>query len=274
MLTYPEIDPIIVDLGYIQLRWYSLMYIIGLITVFVWLRRGVKVGTLDLNEDQVEKIMIYGLVGMILGARLTYVFVYNFPHYWANPGDIVAVWKGGLSFHGGFIGVITALLIFAKIHKISYLNLCDHCAVAVPVGIGFGRIGNFINGELWGRVTDAPIGMVFPSGGPLPRHPSQLYESALEGWLLLVILYFLHRSRPKLGVTSAGFVLGYATFRFIVEFFRQPDEQLGTVLGPFSMGQVLCSIMWLFGGFVLLYVLNRGEDPPDVQRRKAAEAAA
>ena len=256
MMQFPEIDPAIFSIGPLQLRWYSLMYVIGLVAVYLFFRRGSRNGRLAMTYEQIESIMVYGLVGMILGARLTYVFVYNFDHYIQNPGEILSVWKGGLSFHGAFVGIALSVLIFCKRNKVPYFNVTDHICTAVPVGLGFGRIGNFINGELWGRVGDVPWAMIFPGGGPLPRHPSQLYESILEGWVLLAIMAFAYTRKLKSGVLTGIFILGYATFRFFVEFFREPDSQLGTILGPFSMGQVLCALMWAFGCFIIVLAVN------------------
>lgn len=257
MLTFPQIDPIIVSLGPLQLRWYSMMYVIGLMAVYYFFRYASRKGTLKLDQQQIENVMLYALIGMIAGARLTYVFVYNFDHYMAHPEEIIATWKGGLSFHGAIFGISMAILLFCRRNGKSFFNVMDHMVVAAPIGLGFGRIGNFINGELWGRVTDAPIGMVFPDGGPLPRHPSQLYESFFEGWILLAIMWFIYSRRPRLGVPSAFFLLFYATFRFFIEFFREPDSQLGTVLGPFSMGQLLCGIMWFVGAVILSWGMNQ-----------------
>ncbi|MEY4632486.1 MAG: prolipoprotein diacylglyceryl transferase [Pseudomonadota bacterium] len=257
MLPYPNIDPAIFSIGPFQLRWYSMMYIIGLLAVFLFLRRASRTGRLQMDHEQLETCLVYGLVGMILGARTAYVFIYNFDYYWNNWKEIPAIWQGGLSFHGGLLGSILALFIFARRNRIDFMNLTDHIAAIIPVGLGFGRIGNFINGELWGRVTDVPWAMVFPTGGPLPRHPSQLYESMLEGWLLLALMLYVYSRKPKTGVVSAVFLLGYASFRFVAEFFREPDAQLGTVLGPFSMGQLLCALMWIFGVCVLMVARSR-----------------
>lgn len=257
MLTYPNIDPAIFTIGPLQLRWYSLMYIIGLVAVFLFLRRAVRKGRLKMTDEQVETSLVYGLIGMILGARVAYVFIYNFDYYRHHLSEIPMIWQGGLSFHGGLTGVVLGLFLFCKRNKIEFLSLADNVAAIIPVGLGFGRIGNFINGELWGRVTDVPWAMVFPTGGPLARHPSQIYESFLEGWFLLALTLFVYSKKPKTGVVSATFLLGYASFRFVAEFFREPDAQLGTVVGPFSMGQVLCALMWLFGAAILTVSQSR-----------------
>jgi phosphatidylglycerol:prolipoprotein diacylglycerol transferase len=256
VLPYPNISPVIFELGPLQLRWYSLMYVIGLMAVYYFFKYASRKGTLKLNDQEIESVMLYGLIGMIAGARLTYVFVYNFDHYIQHPEEILATWKGGLSFHGAITGIAIAMLIFARKNKKNFFNITDHMVTVAPVGLGFGRIGNFINGELWGRVTDAPIGMIFPDGGPFPRHPSQLYESLFEGWILLAIMWLFYRKQPRTGVISAFFLIFYATFRFFIEFFREPDSQLGTILGPFSMGQVLCAIMWVCGALILTFAVN------------------
>jgi phosphatidylglycerol:prolipoprotein diacylglycerol transferase len=256
VLAFPNISPVIFELGPLQLRWYSLMYVIGLVAAYYFFKYASRRGTLKLNDQQIESVMLYSLIGMIVGARLTYVFVYNFDHYIQHPEEILATWKGGLSFHGAITGIAISLLIFARKHNKNFFNITDHMVTIAPVGIGFGRIGNFINGELWGRVTDAPIGMIFPDGGPFPRHPSQLYESLFEGWILLVIMWLFYRKQPRTGVISAFFLIFYATFRFFIEFFREPDSQLGTILGPFSMGQLLCAIMWVCGAMILTFAVN------------------
>lgn len=261
MLEYPQIDPIIVSLGPLQLRWYSLMYVIGLAAVYAFCRYGSRKGSLRMSLEQVENLMVYGLVGMILGARFTYVFVYNFSYYVEHWTEILSVWKGGLSFHGAFFGIMMAILVFARQHGLSFLNITDHVCLSVPVGLGFGRIGNFINGELWGRVSDVPWAMVFPGAGPLPRHPSQLYESFLEGIVLAAIVWAVRiLGRPRDGVVSCVFVMAYACLRFAVEFVREPDAQLGTILGPFSMGQILSALMFTLGLVVLLGLLGAAAD--------------
>jgi phosphatidylglycerol:prolipoprotein diacylglycerol transferase len=248
----PQIDPVIFSLGFVQIRWYSLMYIIGLLTVFQYFKYAMRKGTLRVTMEQIDNILAVGMLGMIIGARAVYVTLYNPTEYLAHPMDIIAVWKGGLSFHGALIGICVAIFIYCRKAGLNFFNVMDHAAVAAPVGLFFGRLGNFINGELYGRVTDAPWGMVFPSGGPLPRHPSQLYESLTEGLLLLLIINVIRLKNPKTGVIGGFFVLIYGAMRFVIEFFREPDSQLGFVLGPFSMGQVLCGIMWAVGTILII----------------------
>jgi phosphatidylglycerol:prolipoprotein diacylglycerol transferase len=256
LLPYPNIDPVLIELGPFQLRWYSVMYIIGLVTVYYFSRHASRKGSLKLNFQEIESVMLYGLIGMIIGARLTYVIVYSSGHYLLHPLEIFATWKGGLSFHGAILGISAAIWIYARRHNKSFLNITDHICAVAPVGLGFGRIGNFINGELWGRTTEAAIGMVFPDAGPFPRHPSQLYESFFEGWVLLGIMLLFYKARPRTGVISSFFLIFYATFRFFIEFFREPDAHLGAVIGAFSMGQVLCAVMWVCGALLLTYTLN------------------
>lgn len=261
MLTYPNIDKTIVSLGPLEIRWYSMMYVIGMVTVYYFFRHSSKKGSLKFDFEQIESVMVHGLIGMILGARLTYVFVYNFSYYLNHPSEIFSVWKGGLSFHGALIGICLALVFYCKKNKKSFFNLMDHMALVAPVGLGFGRIGNFINGELWGRQTtpDFPLGMVFPTGGPLPRHPSQLYEAFAEGLCLLIILFLIRKIwNPATGVISGAFLVGYGVMRFIVEFFREPDVQLGFILGPFSMGQLLCSLMCVAGLIIIIQSQKAG----------------
>jgi phosphatidylglycerol:prolipoprotein diacylglycerol transferase len=268
----PQIDPVIFSLGFLQIRWYSLMYIIGLVAVFQFFKYSLKKKTLRATMLQIDNILAVGMLGMIVGARLVYVTLYNPSQYLANPQDIIAVWKGGLSFHGALIGICVGLWIYCKKAGLSFFNVMDHAAVAAPIGLLFGRIGNFINGELYGRVTDVPWGMVFPSGGPLPRHPSQLYESLTEGLLLLLILNFVRIKNPKTGVISGLFVLLYGVMRFFIEFFREPDSQLGFVLGPFSMGQVLCGIMWIVGAIIMISAQSSGTHFSPKKGEVAAES--
>jgi phosphatidylglycerol:prolipoprotein diacylglycerol transferase len=241
-----------------------MMYVIGLVSAFFFLRMASKRGSLRLSHQQIESLMVYILLGMILGARLVYVLLYNFEYYALHPQEIFATWRGGLSFHGALLGICGAVIVYCRRHDKSFFNIMDHAAIITPVGLGLGRIGNFINGELWGRVTEAPIGMVFPNGGPLPRHPSQLYEATFEGLVLGIVMYFLFKAgyatrRP--GVISGWFLVCYGTFRFFIEFFREPDSQLGAILGPFSMGQVLCAVMWAIGVAMISYALNAPQQP-------------
>jgi phosphatidylglycerol:prolipoprotein diacylglycerol transferase len=249
-----DLNPILVKLGPIRISWYGMMYFLGFIFSYLLVRYQVKKKKdFGISLEEVEGLYFYLILGLIIGARLGYVLFYDFPVYRSHPLEIFAVWHGGMSFHGGLIGVLMAILYFCRKKKKSFWKLSDLLVVTAPIGLGLGRIGNFINGELYGRVTQVPWGMIFPRGGPLPRHPSQLYESALEGGLLFLILWKVKDRKHADGTLSALFLLLYGVFRFGIEFFREPDVQLGFVLGPFSMGQVLCAVMIAVGSFLMIY---------------------
>lgn len=247
-MTYPSIDPVAIHIGPLQVRWYGLMYVIGFGLAYILLLRASRRPGCELAKRDVGDFLTYAIVGIIVGARLGYGLFYNLSYYAHNPAKMIAVWEGGMSFHGGLIGVAVATWLYAKKAGKSLPALGDLAALVAPLGLFFGRIGNFINGELYGRVSDLPWAMVFPGGGAQPRHPSQLYEAFFEGLVLflLVLLVDRHARRPK-GAVLAVFLVGYGVLRFSLEFFREPDPQLGFVLGPFTMGQVLCTIMVLVG---------------------------
>lgn len=257
-LTFPNIDPVLISIGPISVRWYGLMYLVGFMFA-MWLanRRADKPNS-GWNREQVSDLLFAGFLGVVVGGRLGYVLFYNFDLFLADPLYLFKVWTGGMSFHGGLLGVITAMFWYAKKHGRTFFGVADFVAPLVPFGLGVGRLGNFMNGELWGRVTDVPWAMVFPTGGPLPRHPSQLYEMALEGVVLFFILnWFIRKPRP-LGSVSGLFLAGYGTFRFLVEYVREPDAHLGLFGGFISMGQILSSPM-IFGGLALmLWAYKRG----------------
>ncbi|MDR3491031.1 MAG: prolipoprotein diacylglyceryl transferase [Gammaproteobacteria bacterium] len=248
MLTYPQIDPVAVHLGPLAVHWYGLMYLVGFFAAWGVLNLRLRVSPRGFTAEQLSDMLFYAALGIIVGGRLGYMLFYAWPDLWANPLLIVQVWKGGMSFHGGLLGVIIALSLYA--HKIgkSLVDLTDFIAPAVPLGLAAGRIGNFINGELWGRVTDVPWAMVFPNAGSLPRHPSQLYEFLLEGVLLFIILWTYSRKiRPRWAV-SGLFLVGYGLFRFVIEFFREPDLQIGYLaFGWFTEGQLLSLPMIVLG---------------------------
>jgi phosphatidylglycerol:prolipoprotein diacylglycerol transferase len=246
-MKYPEIDPVLVHFGPLQVRWYGLMYVIGFVIAYFILQKVSKSRKYDLTRYDIEDLVAYSIFGLVLGARIGYCLFYNFSYYLHNPAKIIAMWEGGMSFHGGLIGVIVVGLIFSIKRKKSFLMLADLAAVASPPGLFFGRMGNFINGELYGRITDMPWGMVFPGAGPFPRHPSQLYEAFLEGIVLFVLMYTLNKRKPAHGTLIGTFLITYGMMRFFVEFFRQPDPQIGFILGIFSMGQVLCTLMMIIG---------------------------
>lgn len=217
---------------------------------------------LKLNREQIDKYVTKLIIGMFIGARVFYVFIYNWDQYSNDIGSIFAVWEGGLSFHGGAFGMCLVTYLTTKKYKLHFFQLADCMAVAGTIGLFFGRMGNFINGELYGRVTDSPLGLVFPNGGPYPRHPSQLYEGVLEGIVLFSILWFLHKRQKIYGIVSAAFLMGYGTFRYIVEFFREADVQLGYYFGgTTTMGQILCMIMIL--GSIGVYFYARKVNIPN-----------
>jgi len=280
MIVFPEISPEIVRIGPLALRWYSLMYVIGFIIGFHTLKARIRAGLLRIPMDAADSLIGWLIVGMLLGARLVYVFVYNSDHYSVTPSQMLAAWTGGLSFHGAMIGMILACLIFAHRHRISGSSVLDTLAIGAPLGLFFGRIGNFINAELYGRASDLPWAMVFPTDPQrIPRHPSQLYQGLTEGLLLFVVLCFIQKRALRSGTLRAGligssFVIGYGVFRFFVEFTRQPDAQLGFVLGSLSMGQLLCLGMIVAGIVYLAWVLRtQPVIKPEPLKAKAAGAA-
>ena len=256
-IPYPRIPPEIFHVGPLAVRWYGVMYLIGYIVGTAVAKWRVRRGLVPFSESAVDSLVAYLVVGMLLGARLFYVFVYDRAHYLANPLDIPAIWHGGLSFHGALLGMTIACVVFARQHRLPFWSVADTVALAGPPGLFFGRIGNFINGELYGRATTVPWAMVFPTD-PLrvPRHPSQLYEALTEGVILFLALLTLERRAVRGGwyrdgLVSGGFLVGYGLLRYLVEFTRQPDAQLGFVVGPFSMGQVLSSLMIVTGVAVI-----------------------
>ena len=259
MLVYPQFNPIALQLGPIAIHWYGLMYMAGFMT-FLYLGRK-RIAMLNLKQYDnklLDDLLFYGVLGVILGGRLGEVLFYNPGYYFSNPLKIFAVWEGGMSFHGGFLGVLVAMAIFARQHKLRWLELMDFVAPMVPPGLAFGRLGNFINGELWGRPTDVPWGMVFPKVDNLPRHPSQLYEFALEGVLLFVLLWFYARKPRPTGAVSGLFLIGYGSFRFIAEFTRNPDDGIfGLMTFGVSMGQWLSLPMVIAGIAMMTWSLRR-----------------
>ena len=251
VLVHPSIDPIAFAIGPLAVRWYGLMYLAGFAAGW-WLGlRRIGRGDAPVTRRQFDDLLFLAVLGVILGGRLGYVLFYKPAHYLANPLEIFAIWQGGMSFHGGLLGVMLAMAFAAWRHRIDYLRLMDFVAPLCPLGIAAGRMGNFINGELWGRVTDLPWGMVFRGAGDAPRHPSQLYQFALEGVALFIILWWYSgKPRPR-GAVSALFLIGYGVFRFVAEFGREPDAFLGYLAMGLTMGQWLCLPMiagglWLF----------------------------
>jgi phosphatidylglycerol---prolipoprotein diacylglyceryl transferase len=257
MLTYPSIDPVALQLGPVAIHWYGLTYLAAF-GLFMWLgvRRLSHPPFAQLPQAQawtrrdVEDLLFLGIAGVVLGGRLGYCLFYKPAYYLSHPLEILAVWHGGMAFHGGLLGVIVAMLWFAYSRQRHWMQVTDFVAPCVPTGLAAGRIGNFINGELWGRFssTDLPWGMVFPqSGSMLPRHPSQIYQFLLEGLLLFVVLWLYARRPRRMGEVSAAFLMGYGVLRFTAEYFRQPDDFLGTLSLGMSMGQWLSIPMMLAG---------------------------
>jgi len=254
MIAYPDIDPVALSLGPLKVHWYGLMYLIGFTGVWLLGRYRAKKPGSQISAEQMDDLLFYGAVGVVLGGRIGYVLFYNLPVFLENPIILFRVWEGGMSFHGGMLGVFIAMWLFGKKIGATFFTVTDFIAPLVPIGLFTGRIGNFINGELWGAPTDLPWGMLVPGLGPLARHPSMLYEAALEGLVLFILLWvYSHKARPKMAV-SGLFLLGYGVARFFVEFYRLPDAHIGYLAyGWVTMGQVLTVPMLLVG--VLLMVL-------------------
>jgi len=248
-------NPILIELGPIRVSWYGLMYVLGFFASYLLVLYQMKKKDFGVSKLEVENLFFYLILGLIIGARLGYVLFYDLKLYLKDPLEIFAIWHGGMSFHGGLIGVLIVGILFSWRNKKSFWKIADLFIVTAPIGLGLGRIGNFINGELYGRVTRVPWGMIFKNGGSLPRHPSQLYESGLEGGVLFLILWFLKDKKLPDGGLLAAFLSLYGLFRFFVELFREPDPQLGFILGPFTMGQTLSSFM-IVGGIVLFLILK------------------
>jgi phosphatidylglycerol:prolipoprotein diacylglycerol transferase len=260
MLPYPKIDPVLIALGPIRIRWYGLMYVIGFLSSYLLIQRQQRSKELGLTGPVAQDLVFYLAFGLLIGARLGYLVFYQYSDYWlylSNPLEIFATWRGGMSFHGGLAGAIAGGWLFCRRRRLPFWAVADSVAVTAPVGLGLGRIGNFINGELYGRASQVPWAMVFPEGGPLPRHPSQLYEAFFEGLVLFLLLWNVRRWPVKDGTMVVLFMFFYGLFRFAVEFFREPDGHLGFVLGVFTMGQVLCLAMVLGALMVAGVVLVR-----------------
>lgn len=254
MLVYPHINPVALQLGPLAIHWYGLMYLAGFMT-FLWLgkKRIAQLNQPQFNARLLDDLLFYGVIGVILGGRLGEVLFYNPGYYFSHPAKILAVWEGGMSFHGGFLGVLVAMALFAYKQNIRWLRLMDFIAPLVPPGLAFGRLGNFINGELWGRPTDVPWGMMFPHVDNLPRHPSQLYECAMEGIALFILLWWFSQKPRPVGAVSGLFLIGYGSLRFIGEFTRNPDDGIfGYMTFGISMGQWL-SLPMVITGIVMMW---------------------
>lgn len=274
-LTFPKFDPIVFSIGSLSLHWYGLMYLFGLMGAFLLANYRISKKQTVITKKQLENLLFWGFIGLFLGGRLGYVFFYNFEAFMQRPFILLEVWNGGMSFHGGLIGALIVMLIFAHYYRYPFFLVSDFIAPLIPIGLMFGRLGNFINGELWGRVTYSALGMLFPTSraedaqyvvdhpnylslyeqnnGILPRYPSQLAELFFEGFILFIILnFFIRKARPMASV-SGLFLFFYGIFRFIIEYIRQPDEQLGLFFNFISMGQILSLPMILFGFFIFIY---------------------
>lgn len=265
-IPFPAIDPVAVSIGPFAVRWYGLAYFAGILLGWWYARRLVTNDGLwggkpaPITVPELDDFLLWLVIGIVGGGRLGYALFYQPGHFLDDPLGLFKLWEGGMSFHGGLAGVIIAMTVFAWRKKIPMLSLFDICAASVPFGLFFGRVANFINGELWGRTTDVPWGMVFPNGGPLPRHPSQLYEAALEGVLLFIVLRVLTHGFGSLrrpGLTGGAFIAGYGLARVAIEFVREPDAQLGFLAGPLTMGMLLSIPMVLIGGGAILIALKR-----------------
>lgn len=259
-ISFPAIDPVLIEFGPFAIRWYSLAYIVGFAFGW-WLAKRLVAndalwpgGARPFEPGHIDDAIVWAALVGILGGRLAFVVVYNLDFYLANPAQILAVWQGGMAFHGGIVGVMLGLLIYARRNGVSVMALIDLAAVVAPIGIMLGRFANFVNGELWGRVTDAPWGVIFPNAGPEPRHPSQLYQAGLEGLFLFAVLLAIARGgglrRP--GFTAGCFGVGYGLARFVGEFFRQPDPQIGFLVAGTTMGQILSIPVFLAGLLLIL----------------------
>ncbi|MCK5384058.1 MAG: prolipoprotein diacylglyceryl transferase [Alphaproteobacteria bacterium] len=254
----PNIDPVAFALGPVVVRWYALAYLAGFVLGWRYALMLIKrVPGERPNMDDIDNFLSWAIIGVILGGRLGYVLFYNMDYYLGEPLEALKIWHGGMSFHGGVLGLVAALFLFSKRNKINVFTLSDIICAAAPIGLFFGRIANFINAELYGRVTSLPWGVVFPDAGDLPRHPSQLYEAAAEGILLFIILYFVSkRKNVRIGMISALFLILYGLIRGIIEFVREPDAQIGLIGDIITMGQVLC-IPMILAGIVLFFLAKK-----------------
>ncbi len=275
VLPYPAINPILVSIGPFAVRWYALAYIVGIIAGWFYARAIIASdrlwgGPAPFTVIDFDDFVIWITLGVILGGRIGYVLFYNLPRFAEHPIEILQLWNGGMSFHGGVTGCVVAIVLFALRRGIPMLSLGDVTAAVAPIGLFLGRIANFINGELWGRPTDVPWAMVFPNGGPIPRHPSQLYEAALEGVVLFIVLNVLVRAGAlkKPGIVTGTFALGYGVARIICELFREPDAQLGFLWRGLTMGMLLCIPLMLAGIAVLTVALTREQKPKPTHEPK------
>lgn len=256
MINYPNLDPVLLQIGPLAIRWYGLMYSLAFLIGWPMLLARARRFLPQLSQDHISDLMLWILLGVVLGGRTGYILFYQFAYYLDDPFAMLRVWEGGMAFHGGLLGVLTVCLLYARRHQLNCLALADLVAPIAPIGFFLGRIGNFINGELWGRPTDLPWGMIFPGAGPEPRHPSQLYQSGLEGLALFLLLQWLGRTERPPGFLLGWFLAGYGLSRFVVEYVREPDPQLGLLALDLTMGQWLSIPMILAGMGLWLFSLR------------------
>jgi phosphatidylglycerol:prolipoprotein diacylglycerol transferase len=262
MLVHPQFDPVAIHLGPFAVRWYGLMYLVGFLLIWAAGRYRIARQAGVWTPRDLDDALFYGILGTIIGGRLGYVLFYKFGDYLAEPWKIFYVWEGGMSFHGGMLGVIFAMWLYAHVRKQDWLRVTDFVAPLIPLALACGRLGNFINAELWGRPTDVPWAMIFPNVDNVPRHPSELYELGLEGVSLFIILWwFSSRPRPR-GAVSGLFLVGYGVFRFLVEFTREPDRFLGFLALGFTMGQWLSLPMIVIGLGMIVWAYHKGSAAP------------
>jgi phosphatidylglycerol:prolipoprotein diacylglycerol transferase len=260
MLEFPNINPVAIDLGIIQIRWYAISYIAGILFSWSLILNIIKFKNLKIDNKVISELISNSMIGIIIGGRLGYVIFYNPDYYLNNLLEIFKLWNGGMSFHGGFIGVVFAVIYSSRISKTAILILADLIAIVAPIGIFFGRLANFINGELYGRITNHSFGMIFPNAGNSPRHPSQLYEAFFEGFLLFIIMLLFIKFTNilnKKGLITALFLSCYGSFRFIIEFFREPDANIGLLYFNFSMGQLLSLPMIIVGLYFIIFIARK-----------------
>jgi phosphatidylglycerol:prolipoprotein diacylglycerol transferase len=264
IIPFPDLDPVLFAIGPLAIRWYALAYIFGILLGWAYARAMIRNernwgGPAPLTVTDFDDFILWVTLGIILGGRTGYVLFYNLPHFIEHPSEILQVWNGGMSFHGGFLGVVVAVIWFASSRGLPVLSLGDITCAVAPIGLLLGRLANFINGELWGRFADVPWAMIFPRAGPIPRHPSQLYEAGLEGLVLLIVLGLMVRAgtlkRP--GLILGAFAALYAVMRLFCEFFREPDPQLGFLWGGMTMGMLLCVPLFIAGVLLVTFALRR-----------------
>lgn len=259
-MLFPSIDPVFLTIGPLEFRWYGLMYLVGFLVAYLIISRRSQSSHYPMNHEQTMDFVVWLATGVIIGGRLGYMLFYDTETFLAHPLQIFKIWQGGMSFHGGLAGVAVAGYWYARRHAVDFLLLADFVAFAAPVGLGLGRIANFINGELYGRVTTLPIGVIFPLGGPLPRHPSQVYEALLEGVVLFVLIRITAKRFPgSVGIPFATFLTGYGVSRFLVELVREPDRQLGLLFNCISMGQLLSLPLIICGVLLFVWVYRHNQ---------------